>query len=146
MIMNLKNERLLALLMDLFLLGIIQMISENFLITTKTAIGEFSFIGFTFSYGLSISVVFCLIYFFLFDVFTEGRTLGKTILKIKVVNQNNSELSRKRRFIRSSLKVLSLIFWPITGVLFLLNSWTLQDKVCNTKTVNFLHSFSEEGN
>lgn len=146
MIMNLKNERLLALLMDLFLLGIIQMILENFLITTKTAIGEFAFLGFTFSYGLSMWFVFCFIYFFLFDVITEGRTLGKTILKIKVVNQNNTDLSRKRLFIRSSLKVLNLIFWPITGILFFLNGWTLQDKVCNTKTVNFLHSFSEESN
>lgn len=104
------------------------------------------FFGITVSYSWSFWFVFCLIYFFLFDVITQGRTIGKTILKIKVVNQNNTELSRKRLFIRSSLKVLNLIFWPITGVLFLLNSWTLQDKICNTKTVNFLHSFSEEGN
>lgn len=133
-------------MVDVFFIGFFNFFFQFLYPLEKYNIKEMDFFGITVSYSWSFWFVFCLIYFFLFDVITQGRTIGKTILKIKVVNQNNTELSRKRLFIRSSLKVLNLIFWPITGVLFLLNSWTLQDKICNTKTVNFLHSFSEEGN
>jgi len=78
-----------------------------------------------------------LLYFFLFDLIFEGQTLGKLASSILVVgSSNNHILDFKKRFIRSLLKMLSILLLPLSILLFF--SWggfTIHEKVSDSKTI-----------
>ena len=53
--------------------------------------------------GLSISLVVSFLYFGVFQFFTKGRTLGKTLLGIEVISTDKKELRITQTIIRSSI-------------------------------------------
>ena len=74
-------------------------------------------------------------YFILCDVFGNSVTIGKEVLKIRTISVSGKQLKLKNRIYRTLLKILSIIFWPISATVFLINGFTIEDGFCNTKTV-----------
>lgn len=67
-----------------------------------------------------INVVVCLLYFVLFQGFTNGQTLGKKIMRLKVVsNDGDEKISYKALFIRT-LFLYSVIYYLVLSGLVLL--------------------------
>lgn len=131
--MNLKKERVLALVIDLFIISLVISIIGSFL-TLNKEIKNFQLFEIDFMLGYSYIFVFYFLYFFLFDFLFDGRTLGKKAFNIKVVKfDNNMEL--KHRILRSILKVISIWLLPFSGLLFLFGNYTFHDKVCKSNTV-----------
>ena len=75
--------------------------------------------GFTINYepftiNYSVIILCFLAYFIVFDYLNDGQTIGKAIFEIRV-----NRLTLKNRFKRSGLKVVSIIFTPITILLYM---------------------------
>lgn len=136
--MSKKYKRILALLIDAFLVGIMESIFLNLIELNLGMEGKFSFFGHDYVYGFSFLFLFYLLYFIFFDLFAKGQTIGKTILKIKSVNQDNLDLSVRWRLLRTFLKMVSIIFWPISALVYIFLDVTLEDTICKTKTINLL--------
>lgn len=63
------------------------------------------------SFNYIINIIACLLYFVLFQGFTNGQTLGKKIMRLKVVSDDGQEkISYKRLFIRT-LFLYSIIYY-----------------------------------
>lgn len=132
--MNVKNKRILALLLDLAIIGFISSLVTS-MIKFEWELGAYSLFNHRISFGLSLSVLFYLVYFILCDIFWNSMTIGKEVLKIKVVLQDGAPLELKSRIYRTLLKTISILFWPISGLVFLVNGYTLEDDFSKTKTV-----------
>ena len=132
--MDVKNKRILALLLDLAIIGFISSLVTS-MIKFEWELGTYSLFNHRISFGLSLSVLFYLVYFILCDIFWNSMTIGKEVLKIKVVLQDGAPLELKSRIYRTLLKTISILFWPISGLVFLVNGYTLEDDFSKTKTV-----------
>ncbi|MDX1784150.1 MAG: RDD family protein, partial [Aequorivita vladivostokensis] len=110
--MNVKNKRILALLLDLAIIGFISSLVTS-MIKFEWELGTYSLFNHRISFGLSLSVLFYLVYFILCDIFWNSMTIGKEVLKIKVISQDGAPLELKSRIYRTLLKTISIIFWPI---------------------------------
>ncbi len=139
--MDVKTKRIFALIIDLLIIATISTLFSG-LFNIEKELGTFTVFEQSFVYGINWSVLFYLMYFITFDVFGNSVTIGKQFMKIKFVAINNEELTLKLRIKRSVLKTISLLFLPISAVVFLLNGFSLEDKFCNTNTIEELHSFS----
>jgi len=67
----------------------------------------------TFTYLLNI--IICLLYFVLFQGFTGGQTLGKKIMRLKIISTDDNELSYKKLFVRS-IFLFSIIYYFICAI------------------------------
>ncbi len=133
--MNIKSKRIAALIIDLLIINIIVNIISNFFIV-ESHFGNFKFLKINFNYGYSLVIIFQLLYFFIFDILNKSKTLGKIALKINTVLINEEEFDLKNRLCRSFLKIISILISPISLILFLIKSYTIQDSICKTKTTN----------
>ena len=132
--MSTKSKRILALLLDLTIIGVIASVATNFF-KFEWELGEYLLFNHHITWGLSLSFLFYLMYFILCDVFGNSVTIGKEVLKIRTVSVSGGQLKLKNRIYRTLLKILSIIFWPISATVFLINGFTIEDGLCNTKTV-----------
>lgn len=67
----------------------------------------------TVSYVVNLCV--CLLYFVLFQGFTGGQTLGKKIMRLKIVSLEDGEVSYKQLFIRT-IFLYSIIYIFLTAI------------------------------
>lgn len=105
------GERLLALAIDYFLIGL-------YVISTATLISEMNLpSGFTTIFFLTIIYLPILLYSFLFEIFNHGQSPGKKILNIRVVKMDGSTPSISAYLLRWLLFPIDV---PITGGLGLL--------------------------
>jgi uncharacterized RDD family membrane protein YckC len=139
--MNYNNKRILAFLIDLLIIAIISTLSTGFF-EIERELGTTTIFNQTITYGISWSFLFYAMYFIIFDIFNNAVTVGKQLLQIKVALKNNKQLSIQSRIYRTVLKTISILFLPISALVFLINGNTLQDSYCNTKTVETSFSFT----
>mgnify|MGYP003150124651 CR=1 FL=1 len=119
--MSTKSKRILALLLDLTIIGVIASVATNFF-KFEWELGEYLLFNHHITWGLC-------------DVFGNSVTIGKEVLKIRTISVSGKQLKLKNRIYRTLLKILSIIFWPISATVFLINGFTIEDGFCNTKTV-----------
>lgn len=131
--------RIYAFLIDNTIISLLIGVFFSFLKINKSLyIGTKTIGGLELNFSLEIITYFAfLIYFILFDIFFTGLTIGKKLLKIKVVNKNNYyELTFFHRFKRTLLKFISFTIFPISIlVYFIYNKFILQDRFSIGKTV-----------
>lgn len=140
--MGTNYKRIVALILDLIVIGIFTSILSNF-IALSSELGTFNLFGQNFTYGLSFLFVAYLAYFIIFDIFNKSISIGKMIMKINIIFNSNEEIGLKSRVYRSLLKVISILFIPISAIIFLINGFTIQDYLCGTITVENSLTFSE---
>ena len=129
-------EELVPLLFDVITIGALITFTEN-LFFYFNEIQSFEFFGIHMNYKFGASFLLYLCYFLIFDIFNNGNTIGKLILGINVVSNDQSILTGGIRMKRTLLKMLSIIILPISVLLFLFNdSFTIHDHYSNTMTVS----------
>ncbi len=97
------------------------------------------------------NVITCILYFVFFQGFTGGQTLGKKIMRLKVVSYDDSEVSYKQLFIRTlflystvynfivaiSAHLVPLnFFYEVSNVLYFIN-YTLSIVLLFTVSTNY---------
>lgn len=132
---NIQIKRIVALWIDMFVAGLIYGVIENFLPQVFEPI-EKDLFGIQVRLQLSLAVLFYLLYFLVFDLLNQGVTVGKLVLKIKVVKGEDSRLTAAEHVVRTLLKMVSLIFLPIAALIFLFNkNYALHDRYTGTNTM-----------
>ena len=137
--MGISTKRALAFIIDMAIISMAFGLIKNF-IPLEIEVKEYDYGAFTVLIRFSFIFVFYLLYLFLFDVLAKGTTIGKMLLKIGVVDQKSSKTPElSALLLRSVYKTVSIILLPFAVLLFyLFDNFTLQDKMCNTKTVQVI--------
>lgn len=79
----------------------------------------------------SIEVIVMLLYYVIFQYFNKGQTIGKKLLKIRVVSKDDSELSLGNLLLRSIIlygiifTILNMIMIQITSINVFYNIYTV---------------------
>ena len=122
-------------LTDIGIINLMIAVVKNFLpITILTHDMEVS--GRAFTMGITLTPVCYGVYFVVFDLVNDGRTLGKLIVGIFVVSKDGTALRIKKRLGRSLYKMLSVLLLPVSIGLFLFkNYYTFQDYYMGTVTL-----------
>lgn len=128
-------KRSIAFLIDIVISGIFATLIENFFPITFE-INDFEILNIKFTWGITLQIVFYLLYLFVFDLLNNGNTLGKLLLSITVITKNKEVPALKKRLVRSLCKTVSVIILPVSALLFLFkNYYTIQDHYAGTITV-----------
>jgi len=130
-----KSARIWAFIMDAFIVGLLTTMVNSFL---PDFFGshqrEIANVPITISFGGSITTYF--LYFLMFDLFNEGISVGKMLLKLVVVDHLDNPLDTTKLIIRTILKLVSIIFLPIAILVYLFSdALSLHEKATQTKTV-----------
>ncbi|MGB5646414.1 MAG: RDD family protein [Muriicola sp.] len=130
--MGLKNKRILAFLIDLIIVNaIIQLFGmlvkpdmPGYRLDTEyyTLISRFSY-----------DVVFYLGYFLIFDVFSQGVTVGKKATNLMVVQAGQPAVRSIELVKRTLLKMVGMFVLPVSALVYLFFSKTLQDELMGLK-------------
>ena len=64
------------------------------------------------------------------------KAKGKIIFKVRTLHLDNSILNLKTRLVRSMIKILTILFLPFMLIVFLINGYTIHDKICSTKSMD----------
>lgn len=67
----------------------------------------------------TFNIVLIIVYFIIFQYLNKGQTIGKKLMKIKIVNDKKQEISLLQMFIRSIM--IYSIFSGLTNILLLFN-------------------------
>ena len=136
---SIDQKRIYSFLTDCIISNFIGFFIFSFLnIERDFKLGSFDFFGINFNYGLTFQIFIIVIYFILFDMLNKGKTFGKLIFSINVVNKNDLEsLNTSKLLMRTFYKTLAILILPISIILyFIYNGFTIQDKICQTTTIN----------
>lgn len=115
-------NRIVAFLIDASLVSFI----GGFIATSPT--GEFVLTYGMVTISASTYMVLYLAYFMLFDLVNEGQTVGKAVVGIRI-----SKLDLKHRFLRSILKTFSIMFAPVTIIVYLYSKVVLHDYLLSNR-------------
>ena len=131
--MKIKERRIWAFVIDV---GFVSCISGLVQVIIPTVIQSFGIEVNTLQIVISISLsaLFYFVYYISFDLWNDGVSIGKSALGLQVRLQNKGVLTTEQRLIRTILKTLSIIFIPVSLMMFLYNSFTLQDYFMKTRT------------
>lgn len=134
---NIKQKRIYSIIVDMIISNFIGVtILSLFNLEKNMQLGKFTLLDQEIGYGYSFQAIIILLYFVLFDAFNKGKSFGKLIFSIFVVdNSTLRELSFITRFKRTILKVLGIIIFPISLIMFLAFDTTIHDSVAKTKTI-----------
>jgi uncharacterized RDD family membrane protein YckC len=85
----------------------------------------------------TIGTIILLVYYIVLET-TQGATLGKMALGIRVVNQDGSPITWSQSLIRNILRIIDCLFAYLVGAIFIWTSPTKQrlgDKAAHTYVV-----------
>ncbi|GAA0750028.1 RDD family protein [Gaetbulibacter jejuensis] len=137
--MNIKNiyiSRLFAFIIDMAIVKFGFNLINGYIFSLSYELTEVNILNNVFSFSFSLLVFVFFTYLILFDFLNNGLTFGKMILRIKVLNDQNSNLEIKEALKRSFYKFLTVLFIPISFILFLAkDNFLFQDYYTKTKTV-----------
>lgn len=116
------NKRILAFFIDVFVAMILLFV-----------LGLLSNINFPLIMGKIYAVILIISTFSLYlkDIF-RGQSIGKRILKIKVVDFDYNSPNVLQLILRN----ITLFIWPVEALLFLLDRPRIGDRIAKTKVVN----------
>lgn len=129
-----KGSRIVA-----FLIDIIATTSVNFAVKdwfSSYHMGSFNLMGQEFDMTIRLSLLVIPLYFLIFDLFNQGKTAGKLIMGIVTVDaQTQVAPDRMTLVVRTLFKCVSIAFWPLSFLVFVILSTSLQDIVAKTVTL-----------
>lgn len=132
---NTQKRRMAAFIIDAVIIGFFATFAESILSLFNEKI-SFSPFGLKFNYTFSLSILFYVSYFLMFDLVNNGITPGKMIFKIKIVFLDKTVPPKAIHLKRSLLKIFGIIILPIAVLLFFLNKfYTIHDHFCQTVTI-----------
>jgi len=130
-----QQRRIGAFIIDVFIVSVFVTLTENMLSSVIEA-KSFALFGIQFDLRIGTSFLLYVCYFIIFDLINNGITAGKLIFGIKVVHEDETQISKGVRVKRSLLKIISIIILPLSILLFLFSDYfTIQDYYSRTLTV-----------
>ena len=69
-----------------------------------------------------MTMIFSILYFTLLEAWWNGQSLGKKLLRIKVVNEDGSSINLSTSFLRNALRVVDAFFGYLVGAIFIWRS------------------------
>ena len=112
-----KMNRIGALLIDLILISLGYTLIFNFI--PKEWLSPTQLYGWGFEPDIMLYYGTFLVYFLLFDFTNSGDSPGKEILRLQTLDISRQRLERKRAVKRTLLKLVSLIIFPVSALLYL---------------------------
>lgn len=132
---QIQTKRILAFIIDMIIVSIITSALQSMLSNIFQP-KEYLFIGMSIKTTHGFSLVFYLIYFFVFDFLNQGKTLGKILFRNQVIFPDNRKPSIINLMTRTVLKIVSILILPIAILLYLFNNrFTLQDHFTKTTVI-----------
>ncbi len=119
------GSRFLALLIDGIILGIVVGIIEALLIRVSPALAG------------GLVAIITVAYFFILEA-TQGATLGKRVLGLRIVRMDGSPIGWSESIIRNLLRIVDGLFGYLVGAIIIWNSplkQRLGDKVAQTVVI-----------
>ena len=127
-----ENKRIYSFLVDMIVISLILSLLPFSLVKK---IVEFSFNNTDFIVNFEYKFFIILVYFLVFDLFNKGKTIGKLIFKIKVVDIATNVFVFKQAVVRTLLKMISIVIFPISFFLMKFKKYTLHEQYSKTKTI-----------
>ncbi len=97
-------------------------------------LGSFIYFDREFIISFSCYFIVLLVYLCMMDIFANGVTFGKKILKLKTISQDGQQLSTTAHLLRSLLKTISLSFL-LPLIYYFIARQTFHDRAVKSKTV-----------
>jgi len=128
-------KRFLAFLLDLIIVSTIySTLDTMFMLSFKVT--ELTLFEKTIEVNYNFTFLAFFIYIIIFDILNKAVTFGKMIFKLKVLYPNK-ELLVSLLLIRSLLKMITIIIFPISILLYLFkNKFIIQDKYSPLKVIS----------
>lgn len=132
---SIKTKRITAFIIDVVVISfgtslINSILPITFLLT------DVSLFGVDARLGITLGIFIYFIYFTIFDIISNGNTIGKQLVKITTISNTLKKLRLKDLILRSFYKTLSIIILPISVIIFLFTKeYTIQDKLVKTTTI-----------
>ena len=129
--MTLKIRRLLAVYIDFITAVVVSTV-----VTNIVTLGNFNAPRSFFMQILSIVIYLLLVisYIVIKDILFKSASLGKKILGIKIIDDNGSDVLKRKILIKRNLE--NLIVFPLYIIDVLLNNQSKGDKKYKTKVIN----------
>lgn len=130
-----KGSRIVAILIDILAIAGVNVAAADKFPSYK--IGTYDLSGQDFDVSFSLALLIVPLYFLIFDFFNQGRSAGKIVMGLKTVDENSqAQTSQSTAVIRTFAKCLSLLFWPISLIVFAASGKTLHDAIAKTVTIS----------
>lgn len=131
---KLLKKRFLAVIIDQFAISLVYSF-VNLFVDLDFYVGNLFFLGKIWTVNLSFILLISLIYYLSFDLFNNGITFGKSIIKIKVISINGTNLLVSEKIIRSIIKVISIAILIFPLLYFFITNSIYHDKIVKSKTI-----------
>lgn len=134
---NCKQKRIFSMIVDMIVSNFIgAALLSLFNLEMNVQLGKLLLFGLELDYGYSFQAIIILLYFIIFDISNKGRSSGKLLFSIQVVDRLSlQEISIIRRIQRTVLKVLGIIILPVSLLMFFAFDITIHDSVVKTMTI-----------
>lgn len=125
-------KRLCAAGIDYFIFVCISMIVLTFFIIGTGPYKTYNTLDTLFNAYLWIATVFLFLYFFMQDFFFRGRSIGKRIVQLELVNKEKTIGFAVKH---SLFKLLAGMLWPVTLVFYFVKHRMFYDKILGIEEV-----------
>ncbi|WP_342695145.1 RDD family protein [Flavobacterium aureirubrum] len=127
------KKRVYALIIDILLISLSASMFLTIIDLNSIKIGNIDFLNRKWVVGYNVNFFITLLYFFIFDFISNGSSLGKRFVGLKI-EKNQSTPKLQVRVLRSSLKsfLLFSIFIPVTLVFYFFKNEVLYDNILKT--------------
>ncbi|MBC3756940.1 RDD family protein [Hyunsoonleella sp. SJ7] len=115
--LGLKTKRILSFGVDISILNtFVDFLITNYILHEWSY--DFYVLGQEFTVNLSYSWVICLLYFFAFDIFNSGCTVGKMLFNLNLVSPR-SKPKQSILLLRTLVKSVCILLMPLFAILYL---------------------------
>lgn len=131
------EKRFYALIIDFIIISTIVAFISSFIEIDFCKIGSVRFLEQEWAFRYSIRFLIVVLYYLLFDCFSDGISFGKKIMKLKIVNYHNEAPILKKRLLRTVLKsfLLFTLISPLLLIHYILKKNVFYDIILKTKIV-----------
>ncbi len=127
------KERIYALIIDFLFISILSSIIRSIIDLSSIEIYKIDFLNREWVLNYNVGFLMMILYFFIFDILSDGISLGKRIVGLKI-EKANSVPNLQTRILRTISKSFFLcsILLPVTLIFYFIKNEVLYDKMLKT--------------
>lgn len=137
--MNTLNieKRIYALIIDFLIISVFITFISGFINLDSYKVGSLPLLNREWVVNYSIQFLIIMLYYLLFDCFSGGLSLGKKIMKLKIIKYDNTSPSLLEKVLRTILKsfLLFTIFSPLLITYYIFKKDVFYDRILKNNLV-----------
>jgi uncharacterized RDD family membrane protein YckC len=126
-----NNKRIIAWIIDFVITSIIQFILMALFLIRPLMSGDGNNIDIFNIMGRQLIITFCSILYLIIRDIIGNKSIGKRIMKLKIVDRNNNDAYFLKRLFRN----ITWFLGPVEIIIFLISGERLGDKIMGTKII-----------